>query len=240
VTDLERLFRRLVDNLIAIDPARLHRPISLGEINRTIVPYRVNRRSLALDTNEDYDMLLLRLCAGEGGFVRMVSDEVRAVFEAESREANPNLRLIEELADAELTLSTEPLAHALGPDPETGYAPPEEDYLDEGTAEEPEAPAAPGTGADQSAPAPFTFEPEPPPPASPPGPRLVQDSPTTPLRDSVNRCPFCGGRLPTGRTVNFCPHCGQNQSFTRCPECQSELELGWRHCVNCGHFVGEA
>ena len=58
-------------------------------------------------------------------------------------------------------------------------------------------------------------------------------------RESGVRCGFCGGKLPGGRTVNFCPHCGQNQSLTRCPDCQAELELGWRHCINCGHVVAE-
>jgi hypothetical protein len=53
-------------------------------------------------------------------------------------------------------------------------------------------------------------------------------------------CPYCGGSLPTGRTVNFCPHCGQSQTQILCPECRSEVEPGWRHCVNCGAAVGEA
>ena len=73
MTDLERLFRRLVDNLIAIDPARLHRSMPLSDLYESVIPYRTNRRSLSIDTAEDYDFLLLRLCAGEGGFLRMLS-----------------------------------------------------------------------------------------------------------------------------------------------------------------------
>ena len=53
-------------------------------------------------------------------------------------------------------------------------------------------------------------------------------------------CLYCGGSLPTGRAVNFCPHCGQSQTRILCPECRSEVEPGWRHCVNCGAAVGEA
>ena len=234
-----------MDNLIAIDPARLHRSIKLGEIYQSVIPYRVNRRSLAVDTNEDYDLLLLRLCSGEGGFVRMVSDDIHALFEAEIKGNNPNLRLLHELADAELMLATEPLAHALGPDPETGYAPPEEDYLEEDSVDAAKtlAETAPAAGSlDRPHQSPFSFDAEPQPPlrAPPQGPRLVEDASPPLTRDTAARCPFCGGRLPSGRAVNFCPHCGQNQSFTRCPECQSELELGWKHCITCGHFVGEA
>ena len=90
---------------------------------------------------------------------------------------------------------------------------------------------------------PFSAEPAATPiPQVPPPPRMTAEPDPRPklLRDSAPRCSFCGGRLPAGRTVNFCPHCGQNQSFTRCPECQSELELGWRHCISCGHSVGES
>jgi hypothetical protein len=73
MTDLERLFRRLVDNLIAIDPARLHRPVALADLLNSIIPYRTNRRALSIDSAEDYDMLVLRLCSGEGGYVQMSS-----------------------------------------------------------------------------------------------------------------------------------------------------------------------
>jgi hypothetical protein len=52
-------------------------------------------------------------------------------------------------------------------------------------------------------------------------------------------CRYCGGALPAGRQVNFCPHCGQSQRALRCAACQTELEYGWRHCVNCGAPVGD-
>ena len=70
MTDLERFFRQLVANLAASDPARLHHPIPLEDIQESIVPYRSNRRALHLDSSEDYEMVLLRLCAGEGKPVR--------------------------------------------------------------------------------------------------------------------------------------------------------------------------
>ncbi len=229
MTDLERFFRRLVDNLIAIDPARLHRPIRVGEIFDSIVPYRTNRRPLELETNEDYDLLLMRLCAGQGGYFEMVSEPVQQQFALELQEKNPDLALLRELADADVRLGTEPLAHALGPDPEAAFAPPE--------VFEEELPPLP-------APAPT------PTPAAAPVP--PKDRPEDVLRFSLPegeesarpgrspRCSYCGGALPANRAVNFCPHCGQNQVYTRCPECQSEIELGWKHCVSCGHFVGEA
>jgi Double zinc ribbon len=239
MTDLERLFRRLVDNLIAIDPARLHRPIALSDLLASVIPYRTNRRSLSIDSAEDYDMLVLRLCAGEGGFVRMLSDDIGQLFQDQVTSPNPDLEIIREYGKAELVLGTVPLAHALGPGPEEAYAPPEDDIL--------EPPSRRNSDPAIEIPLesvrrmPFSAEPAAPVPPVPPPPRMTADPDPRPklLLDSGPRCSFCGGRLPAGRTVNFCPHCGQNQSFTRCPECQSELELGWRHCISCGHSVGE-
>jgi hypothetical protein len=240
MTDLERLFRRLVDNLIAIDPARLHRPLTLGDLLGSVIPYRTTRRALGIDSAEDYDMLVLRLCAGEGGFVRLLSDEVSLVFRDQLSSPNPDLGVLGEYRQAELVLCGEPLARALGPGPEEAYAPAEEEYSEPLLPSPPPPPVViPHEAARRVS---FTAEPVPPVVPAPPRMTAEPDPQRKPMLhlDSGPRCSYCGGNLPSGRTVNFCPHCGQNQSFTRCPECQAELELGWRHCINCGHAVGES
>ncbi len=271
MTDLERLFRRLVDNLIAIDPARLHRPIALSDLLSSVIPYRTTRRALNIDSAEDYDSLILRLAAGEGGYVRMLSEDVGQVMRDQLASPNPDLSVLRDHAKAELVLGTEPLAHALGPGPDEAFAPPGDDDYEPlilpptgtltsqagtpapqgGTPALPAGTPAPqqqaGTPAllrlDSRRPMAFSAEPTPPasPPMVPPPPRMTAEPEPTRARprDSGVRCSFCGGRLPAGRAVNFCPHCGQNQSLTRCPDCQAELELGWRHCINCGHVVAE-
>ena len=81
MTDLERFFRRLVVTLAATDPARLHQPLRLEAIHESIIPYRSHRRALGLESSEDYELVLLRLCAGEGGLARTEPEEVRARFE---------------------------------------------------------------------------------------------------------------------------------------------------------------
>lgn len=214
MTDLERVFRLLVANIVAIDPARLHQPVTLGDLLSNIIPYRTSRTPLQVESAEDYDLLLIRLCAGEGGFVQTDPPEAQESFRHEAAASNPDLGLLQAWKDARLILASEQLAYALGPGDEEDFAPP---------GDQPPAPPRPVADAparaDRKADAPVVEPVE--------------------IENGVERCGYCGGLLPSDRTVNFCPHCGESQSVIRCPNCQAELELGWRHCVTCGHPLGE-
>ena len=210
MNELERFFRRLVGNLASTDPARLHRPIPLDDVRHAIVPYRTNRRALALDTSEDYELVLLRLCAGEGGFVRAEPEEARARFAEELAGPNPDLEVLGALENVVLTLRSEPLARALGPEPEL-----------------PPTPAA-----RMPAPAPLDV------PEFPEIDEVPEEA--APDEPIPPHCLYCGGALPAHRAVNFCPHCGQSQTVPLCAQCHTELEPGWRHCVNCGAAVSQA
>src|SRR5512133_2722292 len=106
MTDLERLVRQLVDNLSTIDPARLRQPVTLADIRETIVPYRANRRALQLESSEDYELALMRLCAGEGGFARTEAEEIAKEFADELASPNPDLTLIRRREKAVLILDS--------------------------------------------------------------------------------------------------------------------------------------
>jgi predicted RNA-binding Zn-ribbon protein involved in translation (DUF1610 family) len=238
VTDVERFFRRLVGNLAATDPARLHRPVSLDDISRSILPYRANRRALGLDTSEDYELVLLRLCAGEGGLVRTEPEEVRARFAQEIRSPNPDLHVLWSFENVHVTLRAEPLARALDASSDQAYAPPPTDVvpdLEEELARlhdlrefaEAELPGVEALRAPSPATEPVAGEPD---------EAAELELPETETRPS---CPYCGGSLPVDRAVNFCPHCGQSQTKLLCHECRSEVEPGWRHCVTCGAAQGD-
>lgn len=219
MTELERFFRRLVANLAGSDPARLHRPIPLEDILESIVPYRSNRRALLLESSEDYELVVLRLCAGEGGLVRTEPEEVRARFAEEAASTNPDLHVLHKFEHVLVSIRSEPLARALGsePDPDLPYAPPLAprllagldlpalDPLNDLDPIEPDA-----TGAPDEAPA-----------ADP------------------SHCLYCGDALPGDRPVRFCPHCGQRQMPAECPRCHSDVEPGWRHCVSCGTALAD-
>jgi len=247
VTDVERFFRRLVSNLAATDPARLRRPVPLDEISREILPYRANRRALQLDTSEDYELVLLRLCAGEGSLVQTEPDEARARFAQEIRSANPDLDVLHAFENVQVTLRAESLARALEAEPEGSYAPP-------GRRAEPEIDPELVLGAAQFDDLPGLSEAELPRVEAfreRPHAEELSDAEELPDADelpetgeastveSAPSCLYCGGSLPVHRPVNFCPHCGQSQTQILCPECRSEIEPGWRHCVNCGAAVGE-
>ena len=222
MTDLERFFRRLVANLAESDPSRLHHPLPLEEVKGSIVPYRSNRRALHLESSEDYELILLRLCAGEGGFVRTEPEEARVQFVEEVRSPNPDLDVLGRFENVLLSLRSEPLARALGPEPDPDL---------------PFAPAAP----------------LPAPPLA--GLDLPELDPIDPLdeleqQDLVEagdetatsadpQCLYCGGSLPGDRPVRYCPHCGQRQAPPECPQCHSEVEPGWRHCVSCGTALAD-
>ncbi|HYC32763.1 MAG TPA: zinc ribbon domain-containing protein [Gemmatimonadales bacterium] len=224
MNELERFFRRLVGNLASTDPARLHRPIPLDDVRHSIIPYRTNRRALGFDSSEDYEMVLLRLCAGEGGFIRAEPEEARARFAAELDSPNPDLDVLERVGSVVLMLRSEPLARALGPEPEGSDAPspppsPRSRPAPPEPLDVPEFPEDVPGFADVGEP----VEAEP-----------GEDEPVPP------HCLYCGGALPAHRAVNFCPHCGQSQTVPVCPQCHVELEPGWRHCVNCGAAVSQA
>jgi predicted RNA-binding Zn-ribbon protein involved in translation (DUF1610 family) len=184
VTDVERFFRQIVRNLSAIDPARLRQPLPLSELRNHIVPYRTNRRPLELESSEDYELVLMRLCAGEGGFARTEPADVRAEFEIEVSSSNPDLSILRRHENAVVCLEARPLAGALDPRPDLSFAPPDQRAaLVESLSSQIEPPREP-------APQPVRLQ------CSHCGGEL-------PLDRSVNFCPQCG----QSQALTHCPVC---------------------------------
>ena len=248
MTDLDPLFRLLVRRLAEQDPPRVHQPIAINELMDAVLPYRLVRRELGVDTAEDYEALLLQLCAGEGGFVQ--SDAAtQAALSAELRKPLPDLALLRVYGDTRVVLRTDPMRSALVEDPASRYAPP-------GSA--PVAHEEPEPEPEEAAP-----EAEPQTHASPRdaeplerplwGTAVIVPSSALPIdaadldalatrpapesdldAASRMRCPFCGGLLPPRMMINFCPHCGMGQDVGKCHACGADMDVGWRFCVACG------
>jgi Double zinc ribbon len=226
VSDLERFFRQLVANIVATDPHRLHQQLQVAEILRDILPYRVNRRALGLESAEDYEVLLLRLCSGEGGYARIEPPELQARLQTELAGTNPDLGLLRAHGDALVWLGAAEVARALATEPDVSYAPPGPPPQ---TARQEETLRRPFDHTETQVAASDNELPL----------DAVVPSPPRSDADPTAMCLYCGGALPAGRQVNFCPHCGQSQRPLQCPSCHADVEYGWRHCVSCGATLGE-
>jgi hypothetical protein len=257
--DLQRFVRQLIASIEARDPTGLHRPITVAELRERILPYRFHRTALRLSSNEDYELLVLRLVAEDGGWVRTSPAEAAEKARAEIASPNPDLDLTEILADATVQLGASAVARIRLEAGEaradaTPAAPPpapvESPAVDPPVA----SPVAPAVAEAETIAAPqpsvSKVEPAPQPPAPPPPPRspiplfdalddtldLVPPPEPPPMAlPTLTVCPRCAGSLPTDRPVVYCPHCGERVGTLRCVRCGTELEPGWRHCVMCGH-----
>ena len=245
MTTLEPLFRLLVRTLSERQPERVHQPMSINELMDSILPYRLVRRELAVDSAEDYETLILRLCAGEGDFVQ-AEPAAQAALAAELKKPLADLALLRVYGDTHVVLRTDPLLTAMDDRPEERYAPP-----GARTSPPPEAPEAAETETDDAA-APAADEQDQqgdgPDDAWLPDPVFEANASVghaartgcfgrcrrpRPTRPQV-RCPFCGGLLPPRMAINFCPHCGMGQDVGTCRACGADMDVGWRYCVSCG------
>jgi double zinc ribbon protein len=233
--DLDRLHRRLVHNIRATRPEYLKIPFTVRELYEQIVPYRHNRRELAIETNDDYETAVARLLSGERGYVTadpLMQESLRR--ELASPTGDPGV--FKDYADATLTL-TEAAQGALTPAAGTaaaGMSTPEsvaehseasqqtrDRMHDEPTSGHSALAAFDAMSPATSAPAAATT----------PVPSLLESLSSI---DVPTGCRFCGGTLPEGRETNYCPHCGENLRTRRCPACGSEMDSSWRFCVTCG------
>ena len=216
--ELERFVHHLIDTLRVRDPAGVHRPVTIDDLRRSLLPYRVHRNALGLSAAEDYDLLVLRLCAEEGGYVRTFPAEAAERCRAEVSGPNPDLSLVEELGQATVQIGAASLVRLFGREP--SHEAPSAAQRTEPVPAQPSTPAPP-----------------PPPPAAPtiePAVEIAPPLPAPPTSQTETSCRFCGAGLPVGKRVVFCPHCGQRLEAVRCQRCGTELDAGWRHCITCG------
>ena len=208
--ELDRLFDLLVRALA--EESRLAVPFPAAEVYERFVPYRSNRSRIKVATHQDYEMTVLRLLAGERGYLRLEPDDVREAMQREVAETNPDTAYFRNFPDAQAMVNGRAAERVLLA--EQAYAPPK---------------LALDDGSDDSVD--YTSE-------NPVPPVVI---PLAARRDvpAGNQCAYCGGILPGNRKVNFCPHCGQPPSGDlKCPACGSEVDVGWTYCLSCGRATG--
>jgi hypothetical protein len=239
--NLDRMYRHLVRTIRAKYPQYLTQPFDVATLQTTILPYRLHRRELGLDTNEDYEITLTELLSGARDYL-IVDESMRDALRAELKAVNPDPSAFKQFAPAMVALSPSAVRSLeAGPDdPSTPLRPvavpesPKEAAAmrQAAPAESTAAPAAARTStsakAEGASPTPRRSTPT----IAPSGARAI-----TP--QAGERCPSCNEVLPTGRAITFCPHCGQNVTTAHCPACGSELEVGWKFCPVCGRPAAE-
>lgn len=225
--DVDRMFRLLVTTMTSRSPEELTRPFKVADLHQHILPYRIYRRELGLDTNQDYELTLLELLSGAGGYL-VVDERMADTLSRELQSANPDTGAFRKFGSSEVSIHPDALAQvAQGPRTSQAAEPARrEDTSAPIGGGGVGAPAVSGghAGAVSAQSAPAT------PPMNPTGrPTIVAAQGET--------CRFCGGLLPAGRPLTFCPHCGQDQTVLHCEACGTELEMRWKYCTTCGRGV---
>jgi hypothetical protein len=106
--DVDRMYRHLVRTIRATSPQLLTQPFQVGDLYTTILPYRLHRRELGVETNQDYEMALLELLSGGRGYLA-VDDRMRSELGATLKSPNPDTSLIRNFSTARIALAPEAL-----------------------------------------------------------------------------------------------------------------------------------
>ena len=205
---LSRFYDALVDEIRAQRPDYLTGPFTVAEIYQNLVPYGLHRDRIGVEMNGDYEEALLRLLAGEGGYLILESETVLRNLREELESANPNTGVYREYAAVDVRLNSDRLGG------QTVIS--EEVLVDDPILHEPEGDVEAGllgTAAHESAEEPSETESE---------------------GQLQTACRWCRADLPHRGTVNFCPFCGTDVHLVPCPGCGEELEPEWRFCAACG------
>lgn len=240
---LNRFHRALVEGILRTRPAYLNEPFTVSEIYQNLVPYQTCRDRIGIKTDRDYEDVLLRLLAGEGGYLLPESEYTRSDMEEELRSPNPNTGLYREYAAVDVRLNPllrprdlpDPVARGKAAD-EVVPAPPAPSVSPEVLPIS--GAVAPGLPSDALSPGPLAEEQSLLEPVAPRA-RTKFVSPLAPGGHVATHCASCRQTLPQRDMLNYCPFCGADLHKAPCPTCGEEVEVRWRFCVACGAAGGD-
>jgi hypothetical protein len=215
---LERFHRALIEEIQTQRPEYLTGPFTVAEIYQNLVPYGSHRDRIGVEMNGDYEDALLRLLAGEGGFLVLESEPALRDLRAELDTANPNTGLYRE--DAAVDVHLNQAYQDLSGVPVRGLT----DLVAALNAEDPipMADLAPSEGAME----PIAIV--------PPGVDVFQGPAPGAAPALQTACLWCRAELPVRENLNFCPFCGTDLKVVPCNDCGEELDPDWRFCISCG------
>lgn len=194
----------LVEEIRSKRPEYLKGPFTVAEIYQDLVPYPTHRDRIGVEMNGDYEDALIRLLAGEGGYLTLESEHALKQLRSELQSKNPNTGVYREYAAVDVRLNPAGLNGGAAVPADGGRAEVSEaDTPAASTA--PEAGARKDVAADHAAPA-----------------------------AEGRACQWCRAPLPARDDLNFCPYCGSDIHAEPCGACGQELEPDWRFCIACG------
>ena len=208
---LSRFYGALVDEIRAQRPEYLTGPFTVAEIYQNLVPYSSHRDRIGVDMNGDYEAALLRLLAGEGGYLLLDSETALHNLREELESSNPNTGAYREYAAVDVRFNSD----RLGGQPVTSQEVP----VDDPSVDRPEGDADAvllSSAGDEWADG-------------------ASESESHGERQTA--CRWCRADLPERGPLNFCPFCGTDVNLVPCPGCGEELEPEWRFCAACGAEV---
>ncbi|MBK5189178.1 MAG: zinc ribbon domain-containing protein [Gemmatimonadaceae bacterium] len=194
--DLDRLVRRLVQNVRNSHPQYLSQPVEVSELYQTLIPYRHNRTELEIETNQDYEAALCQLLSGERGYTTG-DPAMQDAMRKELASPNPNTAVFRDYAAARVTLTSEAVRHfADSPTSLQRGAPSSTPRASSATAG---ASSAPGTACRYCG-------------GTLPDGRRVMFCPSCGQNLMVQRCPACGTELEIH--WKYCITCGRGVAAT--------------------------
>lgn len=231
MTDLERFAAILLAEWQA-ESGRTDAALSVGDLLDRTFPYRSARRTLQLESSEDYELCVLRLVSEEGGLVETSPAEAGEMARATLAEKIPDLDQLQLLRSALVTFSDDAVSRLDGVRPLPQAMASEAEVSEEASTgeETPDRGVIPirrhaESAGSTEAPPPTRAAPSEPPPAFLTGVAFTPPD---------GACWQCSTPLPTGRRVNFCVDCGADQRAPQCLACGSVVERHWKHCPECG------
>jgi len=202
---LGRFHQTLVEEIRRRRPEYLAEPFTVAEIYQNLIPYGTHRDRLGVEMNGDYEDALLRILAGEGGYLILESEPALRDLRHELESPNPNTGLYREYAAVDVRLAP--------------------GYVEVGAPDAPVATAQAGPPAAAAAP-PLPFVPS----AEPSAVESAPEGPAEacrwcraelPRRANLKYCPFCG----TDIRIVPCPECGEElePEWRFCISCGTEI-----------------
>lgn len=213
---LQSFHKVLVEEIRAKRPDYLTGPFTVAEIYQDLVPYPTHRDRIGVDMNGDYEDALIRLLAGEGGYLVLESEHALRELRSELQSKNPNTGVYREYAAVDVRLDpalvdgAEPTGAQDGESEETVARPEETGARVAGPTR-----VGPGVAAGAASEEPAG------------GATALEES-------DGETCRWCRAPLPARENLNFCPYCGTDVHAVPCAGCGEELEPEWRFCISCG------